>query len=264
MTRKIAVNQITTSQWSLPEAVEHYAEIDGIDGIGIWADKLAAINTSKAAQLLKDKALQVSTLVIIGNFTRNLKQGIEIGKRAIDNAHELGCKTILTVAGPRMHLTVEKGDALTREALEVLSLIAQQADVTLALEPLHPMEITRFSTIVTIPQALAIIKDLPHVGLIFDTWNAWWEPDLPSQLQYAKDKIACVQLADWQETSDNPRNRTVPGNGVIHLQELMQQVQQFGYQGWYEVEIMSDQYQPEQYPELLEKCVRGAEDALSA
>ncbi|MEA5503888.1 sugar phosphate isomerase/epimerase family protein [Halotia wernerae UHCC 0503] len=263
MTRKIAVNQITTPQWSLLDAIKHYAQTDGIQGIGIWADKLAAINTSKAAQLLQDKGLQVSTLVIVANFTRDVKQGIETGKQAIENAYQLGCKTILTVVGPRMHLSVEKGNALTREALEVLSPIAQQADVTLALEPLHPMDITRFSTIITIPQTLTVIKDLPNIGLIFDTWNTWWEPDLSNQLQYAKDSIACVQLADWQETSDNPHNRTVPGNGVIHLQDLMQQVKQLGYQGWYEVEIMSDQYQPEQYPELLEKCVRGAEYALS-
>ena len=260
--KAIAINQITTPQWSLPEAIEHYSQIEGIQGIGVWADKLAAIGTTKAAQLLQNHNLQVSTLVIVGNFTRDVKQGIETGKQAIENACQLGCKTILTVAGSRMHLSAERGNALTREALEALSPIAQRLGVTLALEPLHPMDITRFSTIVTIEQALAVIKDLPNVGLIFDVWNTWWEPDLLEQLQEIKNKIACVQLADWQEC-DNPRNRTVPGNGVIHLQDLMQQVNQLGYQGWYEVEIMSDQYQPEQYPDLLQKCVRGAQNALS-
>lgn len=197
--KAIAVNQITTPQWSLQEAVEQYAQIDGVQGIGVWSDKLAQIGAKKAVQLIQESGLQVSTLVFIGNFTKDLEQGIESGLQALENAHSLGCETILTVAGPRTH-SVRRDNSLTREALEALSPIAQQAGVTVALEPLHPMEITHFSTIVTIPQALSVIKDLPNVGLIFDIWNTWWNPNLSIQLQQAKDKIAMVQLADWQES----------------------------------------------------------------
>ncbi|MGB3760072.1 MAG: TIM barrel protein [Rivularia sp. (in: cyanobacteria)] len=133
----------------------------------------------------------------------------------------------------------------------------------MALEPLNPMEVTRYSTVVTIPQALSLIEGLPSTGLIFDTWNSWWEPQLYSYLDLARDKIACVQLADWKQPNDNPRNRTVPNEGVAPLHELLYQVEKLGYQGWYEVEIMSDQYQPQHYPNLLRACVRGANNLLT-
>jgi len=263
MTRQIAVSQITTPQWSLQEAVENYARTEGIQGIGIWSDKLSQVGTKKAAQLLQATGLQVSTLVFIGNFTQEANKGIEDGKRAIENAHQLGAKTLLTVTGPRLHISTEAGNCRTRTALEALAPVAQQADVTLALEPLNPMDVTRYSTVVTIQQALTLVKGLPGVGLIFDIWNTWWEPQLSAALESVQGKIACVQLADWKEPSDNPRNRAVPGEGVAPLAKLVKQVEQLGYQGWYEVEIMSDQYQPKEYSDLLRACVQGTRNVLA-
>jgi sugar phosphate isomerase/epimerase len=46
------------------------------------------------------------------------------------------------------------------------------------------------------------------------------------------------------------------------LTDLLGAVEAAGYGGWYEVELFTEQYAPDEYPDLLERCVDGTREVL--
>lgn len=259
--RKIAISEITTPRWNLREDVEAYARTPGVEGIGVWRNKLADVGVAAAAKQIRDAGLGVSSLIFAGRFTDpgKLAARLDDTRRAIDEAHQLGARAILTLAGPRLGIDVAEGNRRVRAALEALAPEAVQAGVTLALEPIHPMHAAEVSTIVTLDQALDVIAGIPGTGILYDTWNTWWDPQVGAAIDRARGQIAAVQLADWRRPDGDPRDRAVPGEGVAPLTDLIARVERAGYSGWYEVEVITSRYAPAQYPELLEACVRGTQ-----
>lgn len=263
---RIAVSEITTAEWSFAEDVEAYGAAAGVDGIGVWRDKLGEADRSvaAAAELIADAGLEACSLIFAGGFTDPdaFDDQVADAEAAIEDAATLGAPVLLVIAGPRLGVTAAEGDELVRAALEELAPTARDAGVTLALEPLHPVDATRFSTVVTLEQARAIVDDLDGVGLMVDTWNVWWDPSAPEAIRRAGDDVAAVHLADWRHPSDDPRDRAPPGEGVAPLGDLVEAARDAGYAGWYEVELFTESYAPEEYPDLVDACADGARSLL--
>jgi sugar phosphate isomerase/epimerase len=264
--RRIAVSEITTAGWSFEEDVEAYGETPGVEGIGVWRDKLAdsGLDAATAADRIDDGGIEACSLIFAGGFTdpEEFDEQVEDGRRAIEDAATLNAPVLLVIAGPRLGIAPAEGDRMVREALEALAPAARDAGVTLALEPLHPVDATRFSTVVRLDQALDVVDGIEGVGVFFDTWNTWWDPSVGAAIDRAGDAIAGVHVADWRHPSEDPRDRAPPGEGVAPVADLLDRVEAAGYEGWYEVELFTEQYGPEEYPALLEACVEGARDVL--
>jgi sugar phosphate isomerase/epimerase len=264
--RRIAISEITTAEWGFEEDVERYGETDGVEGIGVWRDKLAAYDgdATDAASLIDDAGLDVCSLIFAGGFTDEdeFEASINDAEAAIEDAATLGAPVLMVLAGPRLGVGAEEGDELVREALERLAPTVREAGVELALEPLHPVDATRFSSVVTLSQALSLVDGIEGAGVMYDTWNTWWDPEVFDGIERAGDDVAAVHVADWRHPSDDPRDRAPPGEGVAPLTELLTAVEAAGYEGWYEVELFTEQYEPDEYPELLERCVAGAREVF--
>ncbi|NHN42910.1 sugar phosphate isomerase/epimerase [Halorubellus sp. JP-L1] len=264
--RRIAISEITTAEWGFEADVEAYGETDGVEGIGVWRDKLAAYDgdPTEAASLIDDAGLDVCSLVFAGGFTDadEFDEAVADAEAAIEDAATLGAPVLMVLAGPRLGVSAAAGDELVREALERLAPIAREAGVELALEPLHPVDATRFSSVVTLSQALSLVDGVDGAGVMYDTWNTWWDPEVFDGIERAGDDIAAVHVADWRHPSDQPRDRAVPGEGEAPLTDLLAAVEAAGYDGWYEVELFTEQYEPDEYPELLERCVAGVRDVF--
>lgn len=266
--RRIAISEVTTAEWGFREDVEHYGATDGVEGIGVWRDKLGAFDgdAGDAAALVEDAGLDVCSLIFAGGFTdaSAFDEQIADGKQAVEDAATLGAPVLMLLAGPRLGVGVEEGDQLVRDAVEALAPAARAAGIKLALEPLHPVDATRYSTVVTIDQALDIVEGIDGAGIMYDTWNTWWDPRVWSGIERAGENIAAVHVADWLHPNDSPRDRAVPGDGEAPLTDLLAAVEDAGYEGWYEVELFTEQYEPSEYPALLEDCVAGVREVLPA
>jgi len=264
--RQIAISEITTAEWSFEEDVAGYGDAEGVEGIGVWRDKLAEFDgdTTEAAALVEEAGLDVCSLIFAGGFTDDFEEGLADAKEAIADAEALGAPVLLVLGGPRLGVDIEEGDRLVREALEALAPVARDAGVELALEPLHPVDATRFSTVVTMSQALDLVEGIDGAGVMYDTWNTWWDPEVYAGIERAGEAgaLSAVHVADWRHPSDQPRDRAVPGEGAAPLPELLGAVESAGYGGWYEVELFTEQYEPDEYPELIERCVAGTREVL--
>ena len=64
---RLSLNQYTTRDWSLAEAVDGCARA-GIASIGLWRDKIAEVGLDVAVALVRDAGLHVSSLCRGGFF----------------------------------------------------------------------------------------------------------------------------------------------------------------------------------------------------
>lgn len=245
---RLALNLITVGTDHPFEQVLNACVKHEIQWVSPWQDHYAGVGVKRAAKLLTERSIRVSTVCRLSGFgaadTSHLwQQAIDDAHRVIEEAALLGAASVTVIGGG---LASGGNDVIaTRERIRegVASVLpaARAAGVTLALEPLHPMVAAERGAINTIAQAVAMAKSLGKgAGVMIDAYNSWWDPDLATSISSAKGIIAGYQVADWLvPTTDLAFDRGMPGDGVIDLKHLRGLVETTGYDGPVEVEVLS-------------------------
>ena len=248
-TRRLALNQITTKHWSLPEAVRGCVEA-GIPAIGLWRDKVAETGLARSARLCRDAGLAVSSLCRGGFLTATDPDGrraaLADNLQAIEEAAELGTDTLVLVVGglPDGSRDLVGARRQVADAIAELAPHAGDFGVRLAIEPLHPMFCADRAVVSTLGQALDLAEPHPvaHVGVVVDSYHVWWDPQLPEQIARAGERIAAYQVCDWTLPlpADALLGRGHVGDGHIDFRVMTEQVTDAGYTNWIEVEIFNE------------------------
>lgn len=255
--RKLAVSEVTTHQWTFGEDVTHYVRA-GLDGIGVWRDKLDQFGQDQGLALLENSGLQVANLVDAGYFlskTRSqTRRAIEDVIEAIQLAQALKTDCLLIVTGDvgSFHRTLDQARQIVIGAFKELAPVAQAAGVRLAIEPIH-QRYGGYTFLHDIPATLDIVDAVgsPAVGLFFDTDHLYESPNLFKDIEIAGDRIFCVHINDMPAQPGPGIDRKVLGDGIIPLKEIFSAIDATGYQGFYDVEIMSDDVWSRDYDQLL-------------
>ena len=254
---RLCVHTITTKGWGLEEAVDNYAEA-GVSGITVWRQWLDKRDTSKAGELIRSAGLEVVSLCR-GGFYPALEQksredAIEDNKRAIEDAAAMGAPLVVLVCGavPGQSL-IESRKQITDGIATTLSL-AESLGIKLAIEPLHPMYADDRSAINTLSTANDVCDELNHplVGIAFDVYHLWWDPDLKAQTQRTLDtnRLFAYHVCDWMTpTTDLLNDRGLMGEGCIDLRGIRAMIERNGFEGMIEVEVFSNRWwnRPSEY-----------------
>jgi sugar phosphate isomerase/epimerase len=247
---RLSINQETVKQWSLPELAAGCAA-SGITQVGLWRAPVQAYGVERAAHLMRDSGLSVTSLCRGGFFTASDTKlraaALDDNRLAIDEAATLGTGTLVLVSGglPEGDRDIAAARERVADAISVLAPYAAERGVRLALEPLHPMYASDRCVISTLRQALDIAESLPpeQVGVIVDTYHLWWDDQAPEQIVRAGEggRIAGFQVADW--VTPLPEGvllgRGQLGDGCVDLRGFRERVDAAGYRGAVEVEIFS-------------------------
>jgi sugar phosphate isomerase/epimerase len=244
---RLSLNTATTKRWSLQEAVESAAAA-GLPAVGLWRDRVDEVGTDKAAKIVRDNGLRVSSLCRGGFLTGldDARSALDDNRRAIDQAATLGTSELVVVAGGMPDRDLNGARVRLAERLAELVPYAADRQVRLALEPLHPMYCADRAVISTLGQALALAKPYPAetVGVVVDTFHVWWDPDLPARIAEAglHGRISCYQVCDWlvPMAADPLMSRGMMGDGVIDFAVIGALVRGAGYRGDVEVEIFNE------------------------
>lgn len=243
--QRLSLNQITTDQWSLEEAVEGCLRHD-IPWISVWRHKIEEIGLKKSKQLIKDAGLGVSSICRGGMFpaatAEERAERIEDNKRAIEEAAELGTNTLVLVCGPSADKDIDTARKQVEEGIDTLVPFAKDHGVKLAIEPLHPMFAADRSVINTLEQATTMAEkhDPSEVGVIVDVYHVWWDPNLYAEIKRAKGRILGFHVSDWKvPMPDMFAGRAMMGDGVIEINRMRKAVEKAGYHGPIEVEIIN-------------------------
>ncbi|MFC7395095.1 sugar phosphate isomerase/epimerase family protein [Scopulibacillus cellulosilyticus] len=244
--QRLSLNQITCENNSLIEVVEN-CQNEGIDWIAPWRHKIANAGLKESARIIREANLKVSSLCRGGMFPAASKaerlKRIDENRRAIDEAAELGTDVLVLVCGAAPDRDIDGARAMVEEGIEALIPYAEQAGVKLGIEPLHPSFAADRSVIVSLGQANDIAERIssPQVGVVIDVYHVWWDPKLYEEIERSSGHILGFHVNDWCKDAGNPlTSRGMMGDGVIELKRIRHAVEDAGYNGPIEVEILND------------------------
>ncbi|MGR8010469.1 sugar phosphate isomerase/epimerase family protein [Streptomyces hypolithicus] len=245
---RLSLNQETIKQWSLPELAEGCAKA-GIAGVGLWRAPVQEYGVERTARLIRHAGLTVTSLCRGGFLTGHAAErtsALADNRRAIDEAATLGTTTLVLVSGglPPGSRDLHGARERIADALAELAPYAKERDVTLAVEPLHPMFASDRCVVSTLGQALDLAERFParEVGVVVDTYHLWWDDRVAADIARAGERIAAFQLADW--ITPLPAGvllgRGQLGDGAVDFRDFRDHVDGAGYTGWIEVEIFNE------------------------
>jgi sugar phosphate isomerase/epimerase len=118
------------------------------------------------------------------------------------------------------------------------------------------------SAINTLDQANSMAEyfNSEYVGVAVDVYHIWWDQNLKREILRCgkNNNLFAFHLCDWRNpTRDLLNDRTIMGEGVIPIQEIIDFVKAAGFKGYNEVEIFSDQYWAEDQDQFLDKIVNA-------
>ena len=238
---ELSLNTATVrKQWTMAQIIDGCAR-HGIRGISPWRDQVAKMGLKKACSAIKANDLTVTGLCRGGFFAD--KNWRDDNLRAIEEAHELGAPALILVVGGAAPGSKDLASARKHIQDCIASVLpeARKAKVPLAIEPLHPMQVTR-AAVNTLEQALDMCDALGEgVGVAVDVYHVWWDPKLQAQLARAGQRILGYHICDWlPATRDLFNDRGMMGDGVIDLPLIKNWIEAAGYAGFQEVEIFSE------------------------
>ncbi|HEX7076415.1 MAG TPA: sugar phosphate isomerase/epimerase family protein [Hyphomicrobiaceae bacterium] len=264
----LSINQATLMQCSFEESIAVLAR-HGVRATSIWRDKLREYGLSKAQQLLKSEGLAVSGFCSGGLITspdaREAAEAMDEVRRAIDETAAVEARCLVFVAGgvdPR-DKDIKATRARVLDRIAELVPYARAANVTIALEPLHPMTCATRSVLTTVGLAndwCDVLNAEDVVGIAVDTYAVWWDPNLEAEIARAGKRICAFHINDWlPDTQDLRLDRGMMGDGLIDIPRIRRMVEEAGYKGHCEVEIFSARNWWKRDPDevvrtILERC----------
>ena len=247
---KLCLHTITNRPWSLAEALEAYCK-KGIGGISIWQNSIEKMGATAAAGLIQQFPIEVVSYVRGGFFAHDTEakrlEAIDHNKRMLDEAATIGAPTLVLVCGADPTSSLDQSRQQIQAGIEQILAHAESVNVTLSIEPLHPMYADTRSAINTLRQANDMAEDIDHafVGVAIDVYHLWWDPELKDQINRCglHHNIFAYHICDWKyPTEDMLNDRGIMGEGCIPIRQISDWVTAAGFNGFHEVEIFSDKY----------------------
>jgi sugar phosphate isomerase/epimerase len=234
---RLSICEFTTLPATFEEDLAAYRAA-GVEGIGVCEIKLG----EGAVELLRESGLRATHCIpsVPSILPLPLMEGpddpeerVEALCASVRRLAELDPVCVAFLTGP----AGGRDDArqIILEGIRVVAAAGEAAGVRVALEPVHESQADAFSFVQTIPDALELIGSEP-VGIMLDVWHV----SDPAAIEPYVDKIAGVHVSDRREPTRSHFDRVLPGDGVLDLGAIFNTLEAGDYEGWYDVEIFSD------------------------
>lgn len=265
---KLSMNEMTTYRWSFEEDVTHYRAA-GFTAMGVWRQKLSDFGEEKGAALLAESGLKASNLLWAGGFTgsdgRTFRDSVEDAVEAVRLTAALRCDCLVVYTGARAGHTHNHARRLICEALKELAPLAAELKVQLAIEPMHAGCAGEWTFLTTLADTEALLDKVasPWVKLAFDTYHLGAAGIPLEEITALAKQIAVVHLGDGRSPPDHEQNRSRLGDGAIPLRDIVRTLAAAGYAGYYDIELIGEEIEADDYQALLRHS-REAATALLA
>lgn len=255
---RISVNEMTTYRWSFDEDISHFDEI-GIGGVGVWRRKLSDYGEERGIEMLRESRLNVSSLSCAGGFTgsdgQSFREAVEDALEALHLAAELQAGTLVVVTGARGGHTRNHARRLAVEALRVLGDAGEALGVEVAVRPAPRSAFGEWTFLKSLDETMDLISacDNRHVGLVCDL--AAWPDDMLLSPRFSE-MVSRIKIAALSDIRPLKGSRGEGKNGPLPA-EALRQLEEAGYQGWYELQILCEECWMSDYPRLIADCFHG-------
>jgi sugar phosphate isomerase/epimerase len=217
----------------------------GADGIGVWELKLAEGSDAEALETLEASGLGSASAVpaIPSILPLPLMEGPADPQARIEaictSMHRLAAfrpSGIVCLTGPG-----DDRDTVV-EGLRTIGQEADRAGVRVGLEPVNRVGGENWTLITSVGEAVELLEDADHpaLGIQFDSWHLWNTQKAVEEITEHAGRFVGVHVADWREPTRSWCDRVLPGEGVADLPRILGALEAAGWQGYYDVEIFSD------------------------
>jgi sugar phosphate isomerase/epimerase len=236
---RFSISQVSTLAASFADDVRAYSTA-GADGIGIWELKLGdgSLEEFRASGLGSATAVpsvpSIHPLPLLpGPGTVQERVGALL--RSLEVLAPFEPAAILCFTGPGDRETAVRG---VRE----LARAAERLGLRLAVEPFQREGIESWSILNTLGDAAEFVEEVGSdaVGIQFDVWHLWNTTDVLDEIPRHAHLIAGVHVSDWREPTRGWADRVLPGDGAADLPALLGVLEDVGWDGFYDLEIFSD------------------------
>jgi sugar phosphate isomerase/epimerase len=218
----------------------------GVDAIGVWEIKLPEDGRDAAAlEALERSGLGSAGAVpaVPSILPLPLMEGPADPRERIDaicaSLHRLAAfrpTSIVCLTGP--------GDdrATVVDGLRTIATEAVLAGVRVGLEPINRVGGENWTMITSVPEAIELLEDADHpaLGVQFDTWHVWNTPTVLEDIDRYGHRVVGVHVADWREPTRGWADRVLAVVGVADVRSLLGALERAGWDGYYDLEIFSD------------------------
>jgi sugar phosphate isomerase/epimerase len=269
--RRFSINTATLGyQAPLSDSIEAVARA-GFGGISPWRREVENENVRALASQIRAAGLQVSgycrSTYFPGSSKREWLANVDDNRKALRFAAELGAECFVLVVGglPPGSRSLPDARQQVVDGIAALLADAQALDVSLAIEPLHPMYAADRACVNTIEQALDLCALLDPqakggLGVAIDVYHTWWDPKIHEMIARtaSEGRLLAFHVNDWlATTADMLMDRGLPGEGVIDLGALTDSALNAGYGGLFELEVFSNRIWRLSASEILELSSRA-------
>ncbi len=247
---RFSVSQVSTLSSSFHEDVRAYAAA-GADGVGVWEMKLPGGGDAEALELLEQSGLGRAAAVpaIPSVLPLPLLGGPDDPAERVDalcaSVHRLAAfapEAIVCLTGTGEGRDPDEARAIVVDGLRTVGAEAERAGVRIGIEPYQREGIGPWSIANTIGDAVELIEAAgsPALGIQFDTWHLWNTPDVLDDIEREAHRFVGVHLSDYRDPTRGWADRALPGDGVADLPSILGALDRAGWNGFYDLEIFSD------------------------
>lgn len=226
----------------------------GADGVGLSLFKPPRAGrgpVAEMAEVVRASGVQVTycwpeapSVLPIPGFAgpRDWRERVNAIIARMDDIAGLGSLGVGCVTGPSGELETREVWPIVVAGLRKLAQAAGALGLRVAIEVIHPEESDVFSFVSSISGAARLITDigLDNIGIVADVWHLHGQVDVIGELEQHADLIDLVHVCDRREPTRSTCDRLLPGDGVADVGGILGVLERCGYDGYYELEVLSD------------------------
>ncbi|MBY0276839.1 sugar phosphate isomerase/epimerase [Candidatus Binatia bacterium] len=261
---RIVVNSASMIAWPLARDVALLSEL-GLRRIALLTRKLDALADDDAAErLVRDAGLEADSLMVgpLLDLARpaQWEEGRASIRRALARARRFGANAAVITSGPAIGLTWEEAaDAFVAAVRPVVD--AARADgMTLVVEHTNGLRFD-LGFLHNLRDTIEVARRA-GVSVCLEVNTVWGERALRDTIRDGVDRIRIVQVNDFLVPTTSTPDRGVPGDGVIPLERLLRDLEEAGYRGPYELEIVGPRIEAEGYESAVRRSVAHVDELL--
>jgi sugar phosphate isomerase/epimerase len=230
----------------------------GAEGIGVAELKLPAADDAESVRKLRASGLKATICLPamlsilpteLSSEPAEPEARVQALTASVRRLARFEPEVVLFLTGAVGECDAREARRLVVEGVRELGRVGREAGVPVALEPIHRSAKDQFTIVTDLPGTEELLAEAgdPSVGILFDTWHLWDTPDVLAHIRRLADRFPAVHVNDRRAQTRNWDDRALPGDGVIDLPAILGALEAGGFDGWYELEVLSS----ETYPDSL-------------
>jgi sugar phosphate isomerase/epimerase len=253
---RIVVNGASLITWPLEREIALYAEL-GVRRVALLARKIDAMDEDEALRQVRVAGLEVDSLMVgpLLELARpeQWAAGRDLLRRALARAQRFATSCVVITSGPAVGLTWEDAaDAFVRAVAPVVQE-ASRAGMTIAVENTNGLRFD-LGFLHNLRDTIDVARRA-GVGVCMEVNNVWGERALRETIAAGVGTIRTVQVNDFVVPTTSTPDRAVPGDGHIPLARIFGYLDDAGYRGPYELEIVGPRIEAEGYPSAVRRSL---------